>query len=119
MGESHLERFGVFFGLRFERQQWFHSGYDSTDRRIACPELFRALDRASTRFSSITDLKPARSLALDDDLRVHRPQFDLAKGVGPRSQPSPRLESRASGNRALCIVKRSRIDGCEPSWARG
>jgi hypothetical protein len=78
MGESHLERFGVFFGLRFERQQWFHSGYDSTDRRIACPELFRALDRASTRFSSITDLKPARSLALDDDL-VHRAQFDLAK----------------------------------------
>jgi hypothetical protein len=35
MGESDLERFSVFFGLRFERQQWFHSGYDSTDRRIA------------------------------------------------------------------------------------
>jgi hypothetical protein len=78
MGESQFVRFLRFLQARFGRQQWLYSGYDSTDRRIACPELFRALDRASTRFSSITDLKPARSLALDDDL-VHRAQFDLAK----------------------------------------
>jgi hypothetical protein len=42
------------------------------------PELFRALDRASTRFSSITDLKSARTFALDYDLAVHSAQFDLA-----------------------------------------
>jgi hypothetical protein len=42
------------------------------------PNYLERWIRASTRFSSITDLQAARSLALDDDLAVLRAQFNLA-----------------------------------------
>jgi hypothetical protein len=47
--------------------------------------------------ASITNLKSARTLALDDDLAVQPAQFDLADVDGPRfTSPLPALGARSA-----------------------
>jgi hypothetical protein len=76
MGESDSERFSVFFGLRFERQQWFHS---AVIRRIANRLRPNCLEpwiehQPDSRRSLISS--PRTTLALDAYLTVEGVHFD-------------------------------------------